>query len=337
MLVLGGAEHNTVSSPPLEDEQEQLVLLAADAHGAVVATATEVRGIDRSGSVQWSIDDWPPLYGACAPECPSAVLSGDARNLNSFMAPDPEPVLIGGGSAPAWLREATHGKAAVLAAQSGGLMYATDDSGEAFWRTGTQTLKGPEISPGFLNWFPASDDSAGVAVIDGGEYRQTAWFATAAGGWRARPEIGRSSSGFGCVSSGARLWVTDARHIARVKQPPVEIAADSEEPALSACGFTARSLITVLHRASAKGATTTVRVIDVNTGQARHTRTLEGEYLLSTDVASGRFLLAGMRELRLYGPSGALLRTVPEVVTARFVGNGEIVVVRPDGQVEWRW
>lgn len=55
----------------------------------------------------------------------------------------------------------------------------------------------------------------------------------------------------------------------------------------------------------------------------------------STDVRSKRFLLIGEREARIYHSYGRVLRTEPEVVAARFVKDGEIVVVRPDGQVEW--
>lgn len=332
-LFLTGAEHNVTTGQSVEREQDQYVLLAADNSGAVIASSTSVRGVDRTGAEQWRTTEFPALYATCSPRCPAAVVSGDARNLNSFMAPDPDPLAVGGARAPRWMSQ-TDGKAAVLATSAEGLVYATDERGMASWQSGEGLLGNPGMRPGFLNWFPSSDESAGVAVVDSGEYRQTVWYATA-DGWRSRPEVGRSLSGFGCASQGARLWVNDTQSIRGVRRPPVEIEGEPGAAKFSACGFTRSGLVTALYRATPDGPSTTIRVVDVMSGRVTTERIVDGEYLLSTDVASDRFMLTGQQEARLYDDDGRDLRSISDVVAARFVRGGDIVVVDSRGEARW--
>lgn len=338
VLVFFDSDHGDGTATAIDDAANGApVLLAADSRGAAVGTPEGIAGVARDSTITaWKLPagDFAPLHIVCAPTCPAAVASSDSLNLNSPLAPDPPPLLLGGALLPQAVSGQTGGKAAILAAGTGGaLRLATDDEGDGAWTMTREDSSRSVAAPaGFVDWLPTSDNTAAVAAWQDGQHRMQQLWKLSRRGWEPVGDARPSADGYGCAARRGDRWVIDGLHIESKagSRVPIRIAHG-----ISNCAFTHDRLVTARYTLSQAVAETSLAVFSFD-GTPVFERTFPAEFALSADVTSDRFVLVGDHEAHVFDRDGGIIDRIRDVASARFVEDGSLVVVDGDGRVTWR-
>lgn len=334
LLAQGSSDETETHVPDQVNGAPRLV--AVDARGAIVQSPNRTWGVQRrdgDGDVAWSLagDVFFPVLASCPSACPSAVLTADTNGLSSHLAQDPAP-MVKGATIPKVLSKETGGKLMLFGVtRDAGLRYSTDSEGSANWgslRDGR--LRQYPAAVGYVDWFPASDGSAGVAAVDGSDGRdQQLWVNDH--GWIPVGRPIRTESGFGCASSLGRYALLDGTNLVRRGQASVRL---SKKPPWSNCAFTNNRVIVAAYRMTNGAPSTTISIFDLN-GRLIRSAEFDVEYFLVADAGGATFALVGASEAQVRNQDGRLVDTFPDVKDARYDGLGELVLVNGDGEVRW--
>lgn len=313
------------------------VLLAADAHGAIVYRNGVLTGVARDKGVVWEREvDQLPMAVTCTPTCPRAILSGtDSGPLSE----DPAPILVHGARlpVPAWA-EPTGGKNEILAAGAdGALRIITDEEGAAWWemtRPDGAVEREPAVGANAL-WFPASDGSAAVAMVlrtQDQRYVQQALVSRADGWHVASDAVANDAGGSGCIAPQGRRWLLDGVALrSSTAVHPLQV-----EGQFGNCAFTSRSLVLSGNSVSEAGKRTQLVGVDGSGEQVWRTE-IEAETFVAANSARDEFVTMGdgSRRVIVYGGAGEELTRLKGLTFALFDEVGDLVAVDPEGQVVW--
>ncbi|MCW2794242.1 MAG: hypothetical protein JWO76_3340 [Nocardioides sp.] len=311
------------------------VLFYVDHSGAIVATATGMSGVDRQGRTAWTLatDEFSPMHAVCAPTCPAAVVSSDANGVNSPIAPDPAPLLLGGAELPAEMTAESGGKSSVVAVATGSAVrLESDEEGAARWLVSGKDGQVDDASASgvIVDWFETSSHDAAMAIVSGGKVVEQQPWALRNGVWKPVGPRRQWSSGYGCTSESGRFWVNDDTGIQSRTQSPARLQTDVR---ISNCAFTSRHLIVASYSDSPGGATTVITVFALDGSQLSRQRFADQEIRIAADAGSDRYVLFGDHKAVLHDEGK--MRTMPEVAVAAFDERGELVTLDPQGTVSW--
>ncbi|WP_117214964.1 hypothetical protein [Allorhizocola rhizosphaerae] len=336
-MLAGGC--TSAELPPPTPIKAGLVLLAATDEGAVAVdrSTNSLVGFDRSGSQVWS-EPAALKAGAtfaCLRQCPDAILSYGYVG----QGPDRAPKRVGSTTVdPLQVSKAHHHR--VLAARSADDMVIeeTDEAGRT-----TLRLVGPgqrelsvEVSHQDQVWLETVDRSHAMAFtrIPGASGATIQWFTRDASGWRPTGDaLPRGTASNGCLGDGGAVALIAGRSSALIvqRQRRVELRVDLHSA--GECGIGPHGGVVVGRSISGDGQVrTAVRGIDLQ-GSQTWARDFAGEALIAAEHSGARTAIAYNGILEILDTAGNVAYSEPDIGSALFAENGELVVATLSGKV----
>jgi hypothetical protein len=335
-MLAAGCTSAESPSPPIK---AGLVLLAATGDGAVAVdrSTDSFVGFDRSGAQVWS-EPAALKAGAtfvCLQQCPEAILSFGYAG----QGPDRMPKRVGSTTVDPLTVSSAH-RHRVLAARSADDMVIeeTDQAGKASIRLiapGQRELS-VEVSHPDQVWLESPDRSSAMAFtrIPGASGATIQWFTRDASGWRPTGHaLSRGTASNGCLGDAGAIALIGGRSPALIVQRQRRVEVRIDLPTVGECGIGSQGGVVVGRSSSGDGQVrTAVRGIDLQ-GMQTWARDFAGEALVTADRSGARTAIAYNGTLEVLDAAGNVTHSEPEVGSALFTENGELVVATLSGKV----
>lgn len=320
-----------------KDALTPFMFLAADDSGAVIASSDSTRGIASSGRTVWTGPS-SRTNAVCVDSCPNAILTGDIDAWNSPVVKTPTPLLRGQPAVPLadgfqlWAPVRLGGAVLVLRTSKDGTTKAT-------WATATGE-SAPIRIPGRAPTWGGTQDGPGVITTTEGS---TTW-ATVATQVNGKPSLGHpfkiAGEGGNCVGPNGTSLVPIGEQARLVDQQgrtlPLDLGVTAND--LGACTISRTGFITASLSASLGATTSYTSVLRFFSSKGALLRTVK-EPTESIPTASRDGSTASFRTpqgIAVSTANGRIRTTYKGAIASRFTASGALVLLYPDGHVEWR-
>ncbi len=316
------------------DTSTSFMFLAADDAGAIISGTDSVVGLSSSGRTIWKEK---PTSGVavCSESCPNAILTGDIDALNSPLVKTPPPLFK--GTAVARVEDGFQVWAPVRLG-SAVLVVRTSKSGitEASWTTG-KGESSPARLPGRGPMWNGPQDGPGILTTTDGKITWATIVTAPHGRPTLSPALTVAGEGVGCAGPDGRALLPIGNRAQLVDQQgralPTALRLRADD--LGSCTISPTGIVASA-MSEVNGKNSPVLSFFDTKGVLLRTVKDSSEPAPMASRDGSMISFRTPQGIAVATPDGTIRKTYRGAIQSLFTRSGTLVLLYPDGHVEWR-